>query len=41
VVEAFLAIIEDGGDEGALDPTHTAAAHVRTLLQTGASRRAA
>jgi diguanylate cyclase (GGDEF)-like protein len=32
VVEAFLAVIEDKADEAAVDAAHTAAAHVRTLL---------
>ena len=39
VVEAFLAVVEDGGDEGALDAAHTAAAHVRTLLDAGPAAR--
>jgi HD-GYP domain-containing protein (c-di-GMP phosphodiesterase class II) len=33
VVEAFLAVTEGGGDEDAGDSAHTAAAHVRTLLE--------
>ena len=33
VVEAFLAVIEDEDDEAAVDAAHTAAAHVRTLLE--------
>ena len=41
VVEAFLAVVEDEGDEGALDAAHTAAAHVRTLLDAGPARDAA
>jgi HD-GYP domain-containing protein (c-di-GMP phosphodiesterase class II) len=40
VVEAFLAVIEDEGDEGALDAAQMAAGHVRTLLEAG-SREAA
>jgi diguanylate cyclase (GGDEF)-like protein len=39
VVEAFLAVIEERGDEGAPDAAHSAAAHVRTLLETGAAAR--
>jgi putative nucleotidyltransferase with HDIG domain len=38
VVEAFLAVIEDGGDDGAVDAAHMAAAHVRTLLEQRVSR---
>jgi HD-GYP domain-containing protein (c-di-GMP phosphodiesterase class II) len=34
VVEAFLAVIEDRGDEAAIDSAHSAAAHVRTLLKS-------
>jgi HD-GYP domain-containing protein (c-di-GMP phosphodiesterase class II) len=34
VVEAFLAVIEDRGDEAAIDAAHSAAAHVRTLLES-------
>jgi diguanylate cyclase (GGDEF)-like protein len=34
VVEAFLAVIEDRGDEDAVDAAHSAAAHVRTLLES-------
>jgi diguanylate cyclase (GGDEF)-like protein len=34
VVEAFLAVIEEQGDDGAIDAAHTAAAHVRTLLES-------
>ncbi len=33
VVEAFLAVVEDEEDEAAVDAAHTAAAHVRTLLE--------
>jgi HD-GYP domain-containing protein (c-di-GMP phosphodiesterase class II) len=33
VVEAFLAVVADEGDESAVDAAHTAAAHVRTLLE--------
>jgi diguanylate cyclase (GGDEF)-like protein len=33
VVEAFLAVIDEPGDEGAIDAAHSAAAHVRTLLE--------
>jgi HD-GYP domain-containing protein (c-di-GMP phosphodiesterase class II) len=32
VVEAFLSVVEDGGEELELDPAQTAAAHVRLLL---------
>jgi diguanylate cyclase (GGDEF)-like protein len=35
VVEAFLAVIEERGEERAIDAEHSAAAHVRTLLKTG------
>jgi diguanylate cyclase (GGDEF)-like protein len=35
LVEAFLAVIEDEGDEGAVDAAQMAAAHVRTLLEAG------
>jgi HD-GYP domain-containing protein (c-di-GMP phosphodiesterase class II) len=41
VVEAFLAVSEDGGSEGALDAAQTAGAHVRTLLRTATTRAAA
>jgi response regulator RpfG family c-di-GMP phosphodiesterase len=33
VVEAFLAVTEGGEDEDGTDAAHTAAAHVRTLLE--------
>jgi two-component system, cell cycle response regulator len=41
VVEAFLAVIEEGADDGGLDATQRAAAHVRTLLGTVPPRAAA
>jgi diguanylate cyclase (GGDEF)-like protein len=34
VVEAFMAVVEDGADDGAPDAARIAAAHVRTLLET-------
>jgi diguanylate cyclase (GGDEF)-like protein len=37
VVEAFLSVIETGADERELNAAQHAAAHVRTLLQVGAS----
>jgi HD-GYP domain-containing protein (c-di-GMP phosphodiesterase class II) len=33
VVEAFLEVIAGAGDQSAFDDAHTAAAHVRTLLE--------
>jgi diguanylate cyclase (GGDEF)-like protein len=33
MVDAFLAVVEDGNDEAAVDAAHMAAAHVRTLLE--------
>jgi HD-GYP domain-containing protein (c-di-GMP phosphodiesterase class II) len=41
VVEAFLAVIEDKGEDSPLDAAGTAAAHVRTLLGTATLRAAA
>jgi hypothetical protein len=35
VVDAFLAVIADGGEDGPADAAHTAAEHVRTLLAAG------
>jgi diguanylate cyclase (GGDEF)-like protein len=35
VVDAFLAVIEEQGEEGTVDAARSAAAHVRTLLQAG------
>jgi diguanylate cyclase (GGDEF)-like protein len=40
VVEAFLAVIEEQSDEGTVDAAHSAAVHVRTLLDAGRARRA-
>jgi diguanylate cyclase (GGDEF)-like protein len=34
VVEAFLEVIEDRGEDDAIDAAHSAAAHVRTLLES-------
>ncbi|MGA8340080.1 MAG: HD domain-containing phosphohydrolase [Solirubrobacteraceae bacterium] len=41
VVDAFLAVIADGADDGPVDAAHTAAAQVRTLLAAGSASQAA
>ena len=40
VVDAFLAVIADGGDEAPADAAHVAAAHVKTLLEAKPIRAA-
>jgi diguanylate cyclase (GGDEF)-like protein len=41
VVDAFLAVIADGDDDGPIDAAHSAAAHVRTLLAADPAFQAA
>jgi len=40
VVDAFLAVMADGGDEAPADAAHVAAAHVKTLLEANPIRAA-
>jgi len=41
VVDAFLAVMADGAEDGPADAAHTAAEHVRTLLESNPVRSAA